>query len=446
MLRFLPRKSMNIVNRCIRDAVSQAYRNVAFYRDTYDRAGIRPADIRGIDDLPSLLTVSRIDLMAGGPSSYLAHGSRPETLSVKQTTGTTGTPVTVYMSFCEQAFRKIVFLDAYSRHAGVKFPLSVVDVGPERKSLDDAILVRVGPHIRVRLFRDIPMNEQIHLICKTKAAMIVGRPSILWEVALAMKDRGIRPPRPRIIISNVEMLFGHVRALLTEVFGCPVADYYSCEEVGNLAWQCPVHPDRMHPNLANAWIEIVDRSGRPVGYGQSGRIVITNLYNRTMPFIRYCTGDRGIDLGEGVCDCGFHGPVMRLTEGRDVNFIVLPDGSEINPRNLYDAVNFAFPHDRPDWNLIDSIRAFQIIQETLDRIVVKVVPGPQYSEVFWPKVRKHLAALHPDLKLNIELVSDLTPPPGRKFHQVLGKLDNRWIRERGESADQFERRTRSESI
>ena len=196
----------------------------------------------------------------------------------------------------------------------------------------------------------------------------------------------------------------------------------------------------MHPNLANTWIEIVGQNGQPVAKGKNGRIVITNLYNYTMPFIRYGTGDRGVDLGEGVCECGFNGPVMRLTEGRDGNFIVLPDGSEINPRNLYDAVNFAFPHDRPGWNLIDFIRAFQIVQEAIDLIVVKVVPGPQYSDSFWPKVRENLSGLHPALTLKVECVSDLTPPTGKKFHQVLGKLDNRWIRERGESAEQFERR------
>lgn len=105
---------------------------------------------------------------------------------------------------------------------------------------------------------------------------------------------------------------------------------------------------------------------------------------------------------------------MRLTEGRDVNFIVLPDGSEINPRNLYDAFNFAFPHDRPGWSMIDSICAFQNIQEKTDLITVKVVPGPDYSDSLWPDVKKNLKAIHPELKLEVDLVWDLNIPLLRK--------------------------------
>ena len=443
MIRYLPRKTLYDVNHCIRLSVSNAYANVKFYRDTFDQAGVCPSSVRGINDLPTLPVISRIDLMAGGPKSYLRRGSHPKKLFVKQTTGTTGTPVTVYMNFFEQAFRKISFLDAYSRHSNMKFPLKMIDIGPERKDSASTVISRFGPHTRVRLFRDIPWDEQIDLLFQTRASMIVGRPSILWELAVVLKEKGIRPPAPKIIISNVEMLFSHVRVLLQDVFGCPVADYYSCEEAGNLAWQCQKNPDRMHPNMANVWIEIVDRDGQPVPRGREGHIVITNLYNHTMPFIRYATGDRGVSLGEGKCSCGFEGPVMRLTEGRDVNFIVLPDGSEINPRNLYDAFNFAFPHDRPGWDMIDSIRAFQIIQEKVDLIIVKVVCGPNYSDSLWPGVRKNLAGLHPALKLQVELVDHLMPAPGQKFHQVFGKLNNRWIRERGGSAAGFGRRTSS---
>ncbi|MFO7570240.1 MAG: hypothetical protein R6W75_10625 [Smithellaceae bacterium] len=434
MIRYLPRKNIHDINRCIRQVVTGAYNDVAFYRHIFDTTGLSPSTIRSIEDLPLLPVVSRIELMAGGPVSYLRRGSDPNKLTVRQTTGTTGTPVTVYMNFREQAFRKITFLDAYSRNAGTKFPLRLIDVGPERKASADTIVSRFGPHTRVRLFRDIPMEKQLALLFKTRASMIVGRPSIMWELALALKEAGLRPPRPKIIISNVEMLFSHVRVLLEDVFGCPVADYYSCEEVGSLAWQCPAYPDRMHPNPATVWIEIVDPDGQPVSAGKEGRIVVTNLYNHTMPFIRYATGDRGVALGEGKCACGFQGPVMRLTEGRDVNFLVLPDGSEINPRIMYDAFNFAFPHDTPGWNMIDSIRAFQIIQESLDLIVVKVVPGPRYSDSLWPGVRKNLTRIHPALRLEVELVSDLTPEPGKKFHQVYGKLNNRWMRERKEAA------------
>ena len=421
---------MSDVNRCLRHVVVHAYQNVAFYRDLFDREGVNPSAVRGVEDLPLLPVISRVDLMAGGTASYLRLGVDPKKLHVKHTTGTTGNPVTVYMNFMERLFRQIVFFDAYGRHARLTLPLILVDVGPERKDAVTEVFSRGTLVTRVSLFRSMPVREQISILTRLKPTVIAGRPSTLWELACALKDQGITPPRPRVIVSNVEMLFGHVRLLVEEVFGCPVVDYYNCEEVGNLAWQCPRHPDLMHPNTALGWLEAVDRQGIAVLPGMEGRLVVTNFFNYTMPFIRYSMGDRGVILERGKCACGFDGPVMRLTEGRDENFIVLPDGREITPRLMFDVINTGFPHDLPGWNMIDAIRTFQIVQEKDDRIVVRVVAGPAYSEALWPPVRSNLARLHPSMRLEVECVDSLAPPPGKKFHQVLGKLSSRWKNER----------------
>ena len=117
---------------------------------------------------------------------------------------------------------------------------------------------------------------------------------------------------------------------------------------------------------------------------------------------------------------------MRLTQGRDESFFVLPDSREITPRFAYDVINSAFPHDDPTWRQIEAIRVFQIIQTEPDSILVKVVPGPAYSESIWPKVRYSVRQLHPTMRLEIEIVEDLTPEPGKKFHQVLGGLVTPW--------------------
>jgi phenylacetate-CoA ligase len=183
-----------------------------------------------------------------------------------------------------------------------------------------------------------------------------------------------------LTLSGAELLFPNVRALMEDVFHCRVVDYYNCEEVGNLAWECPANPGLMHPNTATGWIEIVDQQGNPAPIGSEGHVIVTNLYNYSMPFIRYAMGDRGTMMKPGLCSCGCNGPVMRLTEGRNENFIVLPDSREITPRLMYEVVNSAFPHETPGWSMIDAIRTFQIIQEETDLIVVKVVPGPAYSE------------------------------------------------------------------
>jgi len=430
-IRFLPRKSINDVNRCVRKIVAHAYKNVPFYRNLYDRAGIHPSSIKGIDDLPKLPVISRLELMEEGIDSYLRQGADLKKLSVKHTTGTTGHPVMVYLNLCEYVFRVMIMFDLYARNSSLTFPLTIVDVGPERKDSATKMYQRVGPMKIIRLFRDLPLEQQADILKRANPTIINGRPSVLWQLANVFQDKNIIPPNPKIINSGGEMLFKHVRQLLQEVFRCGVADNYNSEEIGNIAWQCPSDVHKMHPNMAASWLESLNHKGMPAPNGTEGRLVVTNLYNYTMPFIRYSMGDRGIMLDSEKCSCGFNGPVMKLTEGRDENFIILPDGKEISPRLMFDIINTSFPQNDPGWNMIDFIKTFQIVQESDNLIIVKIVPGPAYSEKKWiEEAKKKLSSLHPEMELQVELVDDLTPAAGKKFHQVLGKLSSRWKKER----------------
>lgn len=427
--RFLPRKGKADVDRAIRYIVSSAYKNVPFYRRIFDKAGVDPAGIRDVDDLPLLPIVNRLDLMVGGPAEYLRRDVSPEKLTIRHTTGTTGTPVTIHMNKMEEAFRRITLIDAIGRNVSLSFPMTIVDVGPERKDHATQVVKRMGPVTIVRLFRTMPVKEQIEILMRTKPTIMKGRPSAYWDLANALREKAIVPPMPRLMLSGAELLFPHVRTLMENVFHSRIVDYYNCEEAGNLAWECPVNPGLMHPNTATVWIESVDQQGNPVPAGLDGNLIITNLFNCSMPFIRYAMGDRGTMMEPGHCQCGFNGPVMRLTEGRCENFIVLPDGKEITPRLMYEVVNSAFPHDMPGWTMIEAICTFQIIQEADDLIVIKAVPGPAYSDSLWRPVEENVKRLHPAMRLKVIIVDDLRPEPGKKFHQILGKLNSCWKRE-----------------
>jgi phenylacetate-CoA ligase len=428
-IRFLPRKNKKDVDRSIRYIVSSAYKNVPFYRKSFNRAGVDPLSIRGVDDLPRLPIVTRLDLMAGGPAEYLRRGLSPEQLNIRHTTGTTGTPMIIHKNRMEEAFRKITTIDAYRRNVSLTWPLVFVDVGPERKDGVTEIVTRLGPMTIIRLFRIMPMEQQIDILMRIQPTIMAGRPSSFWELASSLREKAIVPPVPQLMMCGAELLFPNVRKLMENVFRSRVVDYYGCEEAGNIAWECPENPGLMHPNTATVWIEAVDQQGNPSPSGIEGNLIITNLYNSSMPFIRYEMGDRGTMMEPGHCRCGFNGPVMRLTEGRSENFIVLPDGREVTPRLIYEVVNSAFPHDTPGWSIIEAIRTFQIIQETNDLIVVRVVPGPAYSESLWRAVEENLRCLHPAMRLKVVIVGDLRPEPGKKFHMVLGKLSSRWRRE-----------------
>jgi phenylacetate-CoA ligase len=433
--RFLPRKNKQQVDRSLRQLISHAYKDVPFYRRLYQNAGVDPARIKKVEDLPLLPITTRLALMTAGPAEYLCNGISPEKLIVRHTTGTTGTPVIIYKSSMEELFRKLTIVDAYRRNVSLSWPITLVDVGPEQKDSSTEVFVHMGPLTIVRLFRIMPMEEKIKILMRIKPTVMSGRPSVFWDLINSLRAQNIVPPVPRLITCGAEILFPHVRKQIENFFRCRVADYYNCEEVGNLAWECPANPGLMHQNTATGWIEAVDHQGKPVSAGNEGNLIVTNLFNCSMPFIRYEMGDRGTLLQPGLCRCGFDGPVMRLTEGRCENYIVLPDGREITPRIIYEVINSAFPHDTPGWSMIEAIRTYQIIQETNDVLIIRAVPGPAYSESLWRAVENNVKSMHPGMRMKVEIVSDLRPEPGKKFHMILGKLSSRWTREREEQGN-----------
>ena len=436
-LRLKLRKSAGDVDRAVRFMIRHAARHVPFYRDAWHLAGVRPSEIRGAADLPRLPLTAREDLLLSGAARFLHGDAGHRRLVSQHTTGTTGTPVVVHMSRVEARFRTLTLLDSFRRNAKLALPMTIVDVGPQQKDRATRPVLRAGLVTVVRLFSSTPLEEQIDILQRHRPTLIEGRPSTLWALAKGLQVQGIRPHRPKLLVSFAEVLFPHVRTLLGEVFDCRVVDYYNCEEVGNLAWECPLHPDTMHVNTSTAWVEVVGANGEPLPYGAIGEVVVTNLYNATMPFVRYALRDRASLLEPALCACGYEGPSMRLLEGRDEDFFVLPDGREISPRAVYAILNGALPVGGIGGVLARSLLGLQIVQESSDLVVVRVIPGPEYAESIWAQFEHDLLGLCPSLRVQVRCVDSLeSGTPGTKFRSILSCVHGPWQALRmGEAAD-----------
>ena len=96
-----------------------------------------------------------------------------------------------------------------------------------------------------------------------------------------------------LVVCRGEVLDEQTRSLLAKAFAGKIVDYYNAEEIGNVAYECPDDHEKMHVNTGSCILEILNDQGVSKGLGEEGRIVVTNLFNHTMPFIRYDLGDRG---------------------------------------------------------------------------------------------------------------------------------------------------------
>ena len=136
-------------------------------------------------------------------------------------------------------------------------------------------------------------------------------------------------PKLRLCIVTSEMFFEEDKILLEKQFGVPVVNEYGASELGLLAFQNPDNDWIL--NSETMFVEVVDENGKALPHGQQGRIVITSLYNRAHPFIRYDIGDTGT-LEESS---SFKKPILKQLLGRTNDVAILPSGKVVPGLTFY---------------------------------------------------------------------------------------------------------------
>ncbi|MEK5034053.1 hypothetical protein MKY96_21560 [Paenibacillus sp. FSL R7-0302] len=124
-----------------------------------------------------------------------------------------------------------------------------------------------------------------------------------------------------------EPLLQYQREIITLFTGAHLIENYSSTEVMGIALSC--RQGHLHCISKNAVVEIMNR-GRTCQYGEEGDVVLTSLFSKAMPFIRYQIGDIGLLRKGNECNCGNPNDIIELTKGRAADFIELHSGERIH--------------------------------------------------------------------------------------------------------------------
>ena len=160
--------------------------------------------------------------------------------------------------------------------------------------------------------------------------VIVAYTNALYELARMLDERHLVPYAPKSIVVGAERLHDFQRALIERVFRAPVFETYGSREFMLIGAECELHQG-LHLTSEQLLLEIVDEDGRPTANGEEGNVVITDLYNYGMPFVRYLNGDRAV-AGFGNCACGRGLPTLRKVAGRQLDLLTTPDGRRLPAR------------------------------------------------------------------------------------------------------------------
>jgi phenylacetate-CoA ligase len=207
------------------------------------------------------------------------------------------------------------------------------------------------------------METYVKTINRYKPDFIRGYAGSLFELCRFIESKNVKIYKPRIIVSSAETLTNEMREKIESVFGTKVYNFYGSRETASLAGECKC--SLMHMFEFNNYIEVLDNDNQPVQENQDGRIVVTNLHNYSMPFIRYEIGDMGL-LGSTRCKCGSVLPTLKRVDGRIEEQFYKRDGNIV--------IGYFFVHLMGVVLNKGYIKKFQVIQEDFDKIRILMIP------------------------------------------------------------------------
>ncbi len=338
-----------------------------FYRETY---GSLPNDfsIESLTDIARLPTVQKHDLRARTKDIL----TQPKELLVKaKTGGSTGVALDLWFTQRTQEYRNAAEMRS-AEWAGRPMGARTAFIWgntPTRFTLKERLrneLMNRCFYLDTMLINEQSVRAFSEQWQRLKGRCIMGHAHSVYVLACYLRDLGISITPPDAIVTSSMMLLAAERAVIEQVFSCPVTNRYGCEEVGMIACECEMHSG-LHINSEHVFVEIVGADGLPTD--GEGEVVVTDLINTAMPLIRYRIGDHA-QMSARSCACGRGLPLLEKIVGRTADFLRKTDGSRVAGVSLVERTLTAIP----------GLERMQIIQQALTQFRINVVPDGNYSQ------------------------------------------------------------------
>jgi len=403
----------------VRGITEHAYRHVPYYRRLYKRLGVDPQKISSLDYFSKIPVLRKEEIRAAG-GEFLAENADRKRILRDATMGSTGDPLSYYHDYGWELRRlgSKWLLDSYfgagpqSRYFRIVNEAPSVSQPQARKRTLHGLRSVLGP---VKYERDLPLSyleltndgvrgflEQLRKFGPLYGA---ASPTQLMSLCELLSSQALQMPRLQAMISGSEILLDSERKSFEEVLGCPIFNRYGSREFfGAMAGECSYHTG-MHVNLELVLIEVVDDDSQPC-QGELGNIIVTDLHNRSMPFIRYMIGDVG-SLG-GDCNCGRTFPILGKVMGRQGDWVLNHNLARIPVLELTIQAT----------GLADQIRYFQFRQVRPGQLIMRVVPN-QLWDYHFVKQRIDTIGKHNSIDIEIEVISELRTYPSGKRRLLL---------------------------
>jgi phenylacetate-CoA ligase len=356
----------------LKTMLSHAFETVPYYKAAWTKADVHPNDVRSLEDLEAFPVLTKSDIRRH-ERALLSSSYDPAKLRLKRTSGSTGVPLSIRIDEPAAQWKTACTIRS-DQWSGYRLGQRVAKVwgNPEYRHFGWKGRVRNfifdrAVYLDTLNLTDARIAEFATRLRRHRPGLIFGHAHSLYLLACSLRKAKIDGVRPNGIISTAMILHDWQRSAIEKVFQCPVTNRYGCEEVSLIASECEVH-NGLHINCDSVLTEI-NKPARGNGWASDSSLLVTDLCNRGMPLIRYQIGDVAIGSGR-TCRCGRGLPMIERIEGREADFVITPSGRLVSGISLTE--NFAL--------LITGAAQVQIVQEAIDRLVIRLVPDELFGD------------------------------------------------------------------
>jgi phenylacetate-CoA ligase len=389
--------------------LSYCGREVPYYRRVWSALDITPDDIRTPADFARLPVLTKADIRANF-DDLIAPAHRAHLL-YKTTGGSTGEPLRFGYTRESHERRSAVMWRGYG-WAGARMGRRSLYLwggavgNPSRVQLlkDELFHAAFGR----RVLDSFPMSEAnmssyADAIDGYRPEIIVGYVGPLVRLAEWLLATGRRVRPPEAILGAAEALLEYQRDVIERAFGAPAYNTYGCREFMLVASECEQR-NGLHVNADHLWVE-AGEAGRPAD------MLITDLHNYGMPFVRYANGDLAT-ASSRRCACGRGLSLLERVDGRKLDAIRTRGGQRL-PGEF-------FPHMLKD---VAGIDRFQVVQRSLDSLDIWMIAGKGFDAASLDYLRAEVHKVLGDaLALRFHFVDEIPTGANGKFRVTLCEL------------------------
>ena len=324
----------------LKETLSWAYNRNDFYRKKFDCAGIKPDDIKSLDDLQNIPTINKNDFRDCYPLGMLCV-DKSELREMHMSSGSTGTPVV--MAYTNHDLDQWGECMARCYYMAGLVTGDVIQITPSFGLFNGGFGFYRGGR-KAGMFT-IPTGagntpRQIKLMNDFGVKALMSVVSYGIRIMEVMEKEKTDIPSLKIGIFGAETFSDKMREKIEKGLGIEAFDIYGMTETGGVSttgMDCPAH------NGIHVWedqyiCEILDvNTGKPVPDGQHGEVVFTSLNREALPIIRYKTGDLTRIISREKCSCGRTGLRLDRIAGRKDDMLIVK-GVNFFPKQVEQAL------------------------------------------------------------------------------------------------------------